>query len=306
MSEIARLSLTLIDEWTDRHDIECHQSTGGVLDVYGDERAFDGAIRHAERSRAYGVESEILDGPAVRRLEPALNQSVIGAVRFPNDRNMNPAMFLDGLRQATADQGVTLLSHTALTDATTSGRAITSLTTTNGPITAREVVFATGAWSGVLAKLLGERIPVLPGRGFSMTVDRPASGPTHAMLLGEKHVAIGPMGDQLRLSGRFELGWFDTAPDPRRIRDIERLARTRLDFDEHLTVRGTWAGLRPVTPDGVPIISRSSRWDNVTIATGHAMIGLSIGPGTGQLVSEIVSGKPTAIDAERFSISRFQ
>jgi D-amino-acid dehydrogenase len=126
------------------------------------------------------------------------------------------------------------------------------------------------------------------------------------MLLGEKHVAVGPMGDQLRLSGRFELGHFSTTPDPKRIAEIERLARTRLDFDEQLTVRETWAGLRPVTPDGVPIISRSSRWENVTIATGHAMIGLSIGPGTGRLVSELVTGTPTTIDSSRFSISRFQ
>jgi D-amino-acid dehydrogenase len=126
------------------------------------------------------------------------------------------------------------------------------------------------------------------------------------MLLGEKHVAIGPMGDQLRLSGRFELGRFGTTPDPKRIADIERLARSRLDFDEQLNVRETWAGLRPVSPDGVPIISKSSTWDNVTIATGHAMIGLSIGPGTGRVVAHIVAGDQAEFDTGRFSIARFQ
>jgi D-amino-acid dehydrogenase len=188
----------------------------------------------------------------------------------------------------------------------TSDRTITKLETTGGPIEADHFVIAAGAWTGRLAGVLGEKIPVVSGRGFSLTADRPERGPNHAMLLGEKHVAVGPMGDRFRLSGRFEVGEMDTTPIAKRIAGIERLARTRIDFDETLTIRGTWAGLRPVTPDGVPIIGRSTRWDNVTIATGHAMIGLSIGPGTGRLVAQLVTGEPTDIDASRFSIARFQ
>lgn len=306
LSSLSALSVRLIDEWIDRHGIECHQSTLGLLDVYGDEQAFEGAVHHAMQAEGYGVNVEVLDGPAVRTLEPAINNTAIGAVRFPDDRNMNPAQFLSGLRGAVESLGVTLRSDTELVDIKTSDRTVTSLSTTKGDIAAQYVVIATGAWSGRLAKMLHEKIPILPGRGFSVTVDRPLNGPTHAMLLGEKHVAIGPMGDQLRLSGRFELGRFGTTPDPKRIADIERLARSRLDFDEQLNVRETWAGLRPVSPDGVPIISKSSTWDNVTIATGHAMIGLSIGPGTGRVVAHIVAGDQAEFDTGRFSIARFQ
>ncbi len=125
------------------------------------------------------------------------------------------------------------------------------------------------------------------------------------MLLGEKHLAIGPIGEELRFSGRFEIGQFSMTPSPLRIKQIEKIARTRLHLDDTLEVRQTWAGLRPVSSDGVPIVSRSTRWSNVTIATGHAMIGLTLGPGTGRLAAQMATNQPTDIDTSRFSIERF-
>jgi D-amino-acid dehydrogenase len=306
LSDLGTLSVALIDAWIDGLDIPCYRRTDGLLDVYGDQASFEVAASSAELASLHGVAVEILDGATARSLEPALKTSVIGAVRFPHDGNLDPAKFLDGLRRATLAAGATLLSGVEMRGLTSSGRSITKVDTDHGPIGAGHVVIAAGAWSGGLASTLGEKIPVVSGRGFSLTADRPAVGPRCAMLLGEKHVAVGPMGDKLRLSGRFEVGEYGSTPDPRRIAQIERLARTRLDFDDPLIIRETWAGLRPITPDGVPIVSASSRWDNVTIATGHAMIGLSIGPGSGRLVAQLVAGEPTEIDSTPFSLARFQ
>lgn len=306
LADLGGLSVALIDTWISVNQISCHHRTDGLLDVYGDASAFDAAVTLARTAERYGVDVEILDGDAARGIEPALNGTVIGAVRFPDDGNLDPAAFLSGLRASAEAAGVVLLPNTGMSGIAASHRSITTIETTKGPVAADHIVIAAGAWSGRLAAVLGEKIPVVPGRGFSLTADRPDNGPSHAMLLGEKHVAVGPMGDKLRLSGRFEVGEFGTEPLAKRIAQIERLARTRLDFDDHLTIRETWAGLRPVTPDGVPIISPSSVWDNVTIATGHAMIGLSIGPGTGRLVSQIVTGEPADIDTSRFSVARFQ
>jgi D-amino-acid dehydrogenase len=146
---------------------------------------------------------------------------------------------------------------------------------------------------------------VIAGRGLSVTVDRPASGPSRPLLLGEDHVAVAPMGDSLRLSAWFQLNNFDTAVSQDRIARLERIARRRIRLDDALTIRRRWAGLRPVTPDGVPIIGRSPRWRNVTIAAGHSMTGLTHGPGTGRLVAQLVCGEPTDIALDRFSPSRF-
>ena len=174
-----------------------------------------------------------------------------------------------------------------------------------GDVPARHVVLAAGAWSGRVATLLGERVPVLPARGLSLTADRPAIGPCRPLLLGEQHVAVGPMGDSLRLSAWFELNNYDTGVTLERMDRLEAVARQRLDLDSHLRVRRRWSGLRPVTPDGVPIISRASRWANVTMATGHSMTGLTLGPGTGRIVAQLVCDEPPSIAVERFSSRRF-
>ena len=125
------------------------------------------------------------------------------------------------------------------------------------------------------------------------------------MLLGEDHVAIGPMGDELRLSAWFQLNDLDTTVSVERINRLEAIARRRLRLDDSLVVRRRWAGMRPVTPDGVPIIGPSTRWRNMTIAAGHSMVGLTLGPGTGRIVAQLVCGDAPEIAIDRFSPRRF-
>ena len=190
-------------------------------------------------------------------------------------------------------------------DVDVSGDRVAGVRTTRGDVGASHVVLAAGAWSGHLAQLLGERVPMLAGRGLSLTVERPDVGPRRPMLLGEDHVAIGPMGDELRLSAWFQLNNFDMAVTAERITRLEAIARRRLRLDDSLVVRRRWAGMRPVTPDGVPIIGPSSRWRNVTIAAGHSMTGLTLGPGTGRIVAQLVCGEAPDIAIDRFSPRRF-
>jgi D-amino-acid dehydrogenase len=130
--------------------------------------------------------------------------------------------------------------------------------------------------------------------------------PRHALLLGERNVAISPMGDLLRLTGRLELSNIDRTVSSNQITGIERAAREYLHLDEKLDIYETWAGLRPTTPDGMPIIGRSPRHSNLVIATGHAMLGLSLGPGTGQVVTELVNGKGMAFDLSPLRAERFR
>jgi D-amino-acid dehydrogenase len=146
---------------------------------------------------------------------------------------------------------------------------------------------------------------MLAARGLSMTVARPQLGPRRTLLLGEHHVAVTPIDNELRLSAWFQLNNVDTTPTLERIERLEALARSRVRLDLTLEVRQRWAGLRPVTPDGVPIIGTSMRWRNVTIAAGHGMIGLTLGPGTGRVVAQLACGEPPDIVLDRFSPRRF-
>ena len=125
------------------------------------------------------------------------------------------------------------------------------------------------------------------------------------MLLGEDHVAVGPMGDELRLSAWFQLNNFDTVPTPNAPHAARSDRPPTPSSRSSLVVRRRWAGLRPVTPDGVPIIGPSTCWRNVTIAAGHGMTGLTLGPGTGRIVAQLVCGERPDIAIDRFSPGRF-
>lgn len=304
LGALGRLSAGLTSEFAGANDIM--YVADGLLDVYGSPSALEHAVAHADELRAHGVTVQVLDGAETRSLEPAANESVVGAIRFPDDATVRPASLLGALHDLARRLEVTLAPSTEVTGLLRDHEQVVGLSTSRGPLPAGHVVVAAGAWSGRFGAQLGERIPVVGARGLSLTVDRPVAGPCRAMLLGEQHVAVAPNRDELRISGWFELGKTSLAPSSRRIARLESLARTRLRFDDELTNRRSWAGLRPMTPDGVPIIGPATTSENVTIATGHAMTGLSMGLGTGRLVAQLVTGEQPEIDLSRFALGRFE
>jgi D-amino-acid dehydrogenase len=279
--------------------------TDGLFDVYADNRALDRAARHAEELRRWGVAVDVVSGTRAMAMEPALLPPVAGGVLLRNDRSIHPEPALADLITRVDAAGAWLMPFAEMVDADLADDRIVGVRTTRGDVTASDFVLAAGAWSGRLARLLGERVPMLAGRGLSLTVDRPEIGPRRPLLLGEDHVAIAPMGDRLRMSAWFQLNNLDTSVSAERISRLESIARRRLSLDASLVVRRRWAGMRPVTPDGVPIIGRSRRWRNLTIAAGHSMIGLTLGPGTGRIVAQLVCGEAPEIAIDRFSPRRF-
>ena len=303
LGELAGLSMQIWDDWIAVGGVPV--ATDGLFDVYRDRRAFDAAVRHAEELQRWGVAVQLVDGERAMALEPSLLEPVAGGVLLPGDRSVHPGPVLAELIERVAAAGATLTPDAEVVDFSTSADRVTAVRTTHGDYTAADVVLATGAWSGTVARLLDQRVPVLAARGLSVTVERPTVGPRRAMLLGERHVAVGPMGDELRLSAWFQLNNYDRDPTVERIIRLEAIARERIRLDDALTVRRRWAGLRPVTPDGVPIIGKLDRWRNVTIAAGHGMTGLTLGPGTGRVVAQVVCGERPDIAIERFSPRRF-
>jgi D-amino-acid dehydrogenase len=303
LRDLARLSDAIWDDWLTASGQPV--LTDGLFDVYGGNRAFERAVLHAEELRRWDVAVEVVDGAAAMAMEPALLPPVAGGVLLRDDRSIDPGTALGELIRRADAAGVWLMPFAEVVDIETVDDRIAGVRTTRGDVAASEFVLAAGAWSGRLASLLGERVPMIAGRGASLTVARPEIGPRRPMLLGEDHVAIGPMGRELRLSAWFQLNNFDSAVSVEQIRRLEAIARRRLRLDDSLVVRRRWVGMRPVTPDGVPIIGPSTRRRNLTIAAGHSMVGLTLGPGTGRIVAQLVCGEPPDIPIDRFSPRRF-
>lgn len=306
LAALGDLSAGLFKEWLAAENIQCAYEPNGLLNVFGGEREFAKGRHRAEWEAKFGVPIRMLDGDEARAMEPALNETVTGAVFYEEDAGLDPGRFISGLAAAAVRRGVRLVPRAEVLGAEAGDGEVRRLTTTRGEIRAREVVIAAGAWTPRLAARFGSRLPIQPAKGYSITVRRPGRGPRRRMLLGDKYVAVAPMGDYLRMSGWFELGRLDSRLPPARLAQVERNARSRLEMDADLRVTGRWAGFRPVTPDGVPVIGRAPGWRNLTYAAGHALLGLSLGPATGRLISRIICGEPTEIDIGPCSPERFQ
>ncbi len=281
---------------------ECGYQPTGLLFLYKTEAAFTEGKHEAETLHQHGLPAEVLGQDSVREREPAALESVIGGVHFTGDASLNSAEYLRLLKERVREMGADLRENTPVTGFETSGTKITRLITPTETFEPTLVALAAGAWSPLVAHDLRLNIPVQPARGYSLTVSASKVMPRQALLLGERKIAITPLGGQLRLTGRLEIGELSTTPNPRWIRAIERAAREYLKLDEKMEIHETWAGLRPTTPDGMPIIGFSPRQENLLIATGHAMLGLSLGPGTGQVVAELANGAQTAFDLTPFRL----
>lgn len=305
LAALGFLSAELAAEMIAEEGIDCGYRPEGLLHVYGDPRVFEAAKHEAAAMQRHGVNIEMYDRTGIREVEPALNDEVVGGFLCVDDGGLDPGEFLAGLAAVIAGRGVGLASHTELLGFRTSGSKVVGLTTSRGGLVADQVVIAAGAWSRGMAALLGESIPVQPGKGYSMTVDKPRVGPRLNLLIGDRWVAVNPMGDRMRMSGWLELGRLDTKPSLRRLAHVEANVRARVDLDPDLRVLERWAGLRPVTPDGIPIVGPARRWNNVTYATGHGKVGLSLGPVTGRLVAQMLCGVPTDLDVGPLSPARF-
>ena len=305
LAALGRLSAELHREWQAEERIDCAYAAEGLLHVFGDSRAFAKARHHAQWEATFGVASQVVDGDEARALEPALNDSVVGGVFYPDDAGLDPGRFLSGLAAAAIRRGARLFYETEVQDAQTNSGEVRSVVTSRGAIRTRELVVAAGAATPRLAKAFGHWLPIEAAKGYSITVERQAHGPRRRMLLGEKYVAVAPMGDKLRLSGWLELGRRDARLPASRLARVVRNARSRLHLDAELQVTSRWAGFRPVTPDGVPIIGRAPGWRNLTYAAGHAMLGITLAPATGRLVAQLLSGEETQVDISRCSPERF-
>jgi D-amino-acid dehydrogenase len=270
----------------------------GLLMLCKTQHALDEEAHTAGRARALGIPAEVLTAKETAALDPHARLDILGAVFFPKDCHLSPARFLAGLKTQLDSLGVEFLWNAEATGFTHHPSRLTSVHTAQGEIPADEFVLAGGAWSPLLARGLGLRLPMQAGKGYSLTLDKPRQLPQLCSILTEARVAVTPMGGALRFGGTMEIAGLNEDINPVRVRGIlKAVPRYFPDFTpEDFNGVTPWRGLRPCTPDGLPYLGRTARWPNLIVAAGHAMLGLSLGPVTGRLVGELLSGEKPSFD----------
>lgn len=278
----------------------------GLLMLFKTAQAYEEEAHVVEHASRLGMPAEMLDVAAVERLDPGVRMNIAGAAYYPKDCHLSPHRLMVRLRQELENSGVAFNSCTEVLDWKFEGKHIRAAVTTpvksttgknagesSQEIEADEWVLCGGSWSPQLAQKLKLSLPMQAGKGYSLTMKKPAQSPSIPAIFGEARVVATPMGDELRIAGTMEIAGLNTDINPSRIKGILKAVPlyypefSPSDFDGIQP----WVGLRPCSPDGLPYVGRTARYDNLCIATGHAMMGLSLGPITGQLIAQTVSGE---------------
>jgi D-amino-acid dehydrogenase len=295
LRDLNRLSARLYAELADEFGASAGYRRSGVLNVY----ATAGGFRHAREEAAlldrHGVPSRVLAGDELLALEPGLASGLAGGVLWEEDGFVDPAIFVTTLAAALAGRDVPVLANTEVLRIDADGRRAT-VQTTAGTVDCDDVVVAAGAWTPELVRGLGARLHVQPAKGYSVTIDHPATTLARPLLLSEAKVAVTPLGDALRLAGTLELAGLDQRIDLRRLEAVRTAADSYLRDGTAGRSETVWRGLRALSADGLPMIGRLRSRPAVTVATGHGHIGVSLAPATGKLVAELLTGAAPSVD----------
>ena len=280
--------------------------TAGVSYVYRTEEGLANGRKEAAHIATVGLQAEELDREGVREFA-GLETTAIGGMLHPYDGHVTPGKYVHAVAEAFERGGGRIERHTAVSGFETDGRRVSGVVTDGGVLEADEIVLAAGSWSPAIAARLGVRLPIQPAKGYSVRFRRPENAPEVPLILGEARVAMTPMGDTMRIAGTLEMAGMDLSIDQRRLDAVRESAglyfptmdASRLEFVEE------WAGLRPLSPDGLALLGRWPSWDNLTIAAGHGTMGVSTSPASGKLVAQIITGEEPLTDLAPLDPTRF-
>lgn len=299
----------LFDELVREERLECDYRPGGYYEVFVTEAGLRAGRSEAEAQRRFGFRPEFLDGPALRERVPALHPRVRGGVFFPQGATLNPERFLVELAERARRLGAAVRSGVEVVELLVERSQVTGVRTRDGTVVrADAVVLTTGPYSATLATRLGYRLPLQPAKGYHLDRD-PSPGATPevnaACIMGETSVICTPMDGFLRFAGTLEFSGLNHEIRRARLEQLTRAAARYLVGIGEAPARSEWCGLRPCLPDGLPVIGAAPRHPGLYLATGHAMLGLTLGPITGRLIAEWVLDGAPSLDLAAFRLERF-
>jgi D-amino-acid dehydrogenase len=271
--------------------IEFEMHNEGLLMVFTDRENLEHHLATLDLVRRFDLDPRVLLGDDVRVHEPLLSDRVQGGIFFPLERHLDPRALVQGLHKRLLELEVSIVEHTPVTGVRVVGargrRTVSAVLTEAGPVAGDAFVLAAGAWSGRLSALFGHRLPVRPGKGYS--VDVPAVGLRSATNLSDAKVALTPFGDRLRLAGTMEFAGLDENVNDLRVRAVVRAPGAYLrDWHPPAGPLRPQAGMRPMTPDGVPAVGRLPGTSNTYVSTGHGMLGVTLAAGSARALTELV------------------
>ena len=261
-----------------------------------------------EKALSLGLETEYMTAEQVQAMEPQTRLNIQGAVYFKCDAHLYPNKLMRDFVRWMQENKVTLVPNEEVTGFEKEGNRIKRVKTSKAVYDADVVVIATGSWSRETAALLDLKLPLMPGRGYSLTLENSKYKLNYPAVLVEGRVALTPMdGNKIRFGGTMEITTTSRPPQMSRVAGIlESVKKFIPEFDIQMPkMEDVWYGYRPCSPDGMHYIGRLNNIPNCIVATGHAMIGLSLGAGTGKLVSELADEKPLSMDLTAFKVERF-
>ncbi len=289
-------------------DLDFSFEERGLLMLYKTRRQEEKEEILAQTAYRLGVKAEILDSASLKKLEPEMSLDVLGGIYFPDDAHLYPNQLMVQMTARLKRLGVRFIPDTSIIDFKVKNSKIEMLMTNDGKnIPVENVLLSTGSWTGILLKKAGIKVHLQDGKGYSMTFRKPEIRPRIPTILSEAKVAVTPMGSDLRVGGTLELSGLSQNINPKRVQGIiESIPAYYNNMDiSDAEKTPIWKGFRPCTPDGVPYIGKSIDLTNLVVATGHGMMGLSLGAATGKLVSQLMTNQKPIVNIDSFRLNRF-
>lgn len=302
LASLNEQTISLFDEYEkDGVRFEYHRT--GQLMVCRTRETMRGYVEAAAPLERIGHTAVPLSGDELRDLEPALGRNVQAGLQCPQERHVDPASLVKGLEARCRELGVRFLYDRPVTGVRSRGPVVTSVLAGGEEVSGDLFVLAAGVHTGSLSRLAGFPLPIQPGKGYGYDDTSGSVTLRHSVYLGEAKVAVTPLSDRLRFAGTMEFGSFDATIDPRRLRGIVRSAHDYLPRFPSTARPHGWTGLRPMTPDGLPIVGSLPGRDNLLVASGHCMLGVTLAPMTAELVSAQVRGSHQSSGIARAGLS---
>ena len=302
---IALQSRNLLAQLIKDEQFDCEFVAQGTLHVWRDADSFEQALHEAEVLNALGLTVEVKDARQTRNLEPALNDQIVGGLYHTRDAQLRPERYMAELSRRVRELGGVIIEERTITSIEYQGDRIEAVCCGPHRYRAAEYIMALGAWTPLLAKQLKLAIPIQPGKGYSITYDRPEHSPQIPMVLVERSVCVTAWGSGFRLGSTMEFSGYDEHLNRRRLDALVHAAREYLQHPHGPNKQQEWYGWRPMTWDDLPIIGRSPQHRNLTLATGHGMLGITMSAATSLLVKNILCNEEAFLDLHPYRPSRF-
>jgi D-amino-acid dehydrogenase len=307
LKEFSLFSKSIYQQWTEELPFDFGYKERGLLMLYQQVATEKEEVEAAHAAQRAGIDANVLSLTEIQAMEPDVRVKARGGVYYPGDAQVIPGQLAKELAVYLKQCGVEFKPNTRITGFQFGDRAVQAVRTSEGEMKFDFYVVAGGAWSGIIGAMLGIRILMQGGKGYSFTLPKVEKNTRIPTILMESRVAVTPMADSLRFGGTMEIAGINHSVNMKRVKGIVNSIpayypemKIAVPLKEQV-----WCGLRPCSPDGLPYVGRSRKRENVVIATGHSMMGQSLGPGTGKLVSEIILDEHPSIPLNAFDAERY-